>query len=255
MNSRTALILGASGMVGGFCLKALLESPDYGRVVVMARRAVPVPSDTKLTLKVVDFDHLSAADFAGANDVFCALGTTIRKAGSQEAFRRVDLDYPLAAAKHGLSAGATQFLLVSSAGADVDSKNFYLHTKGELEEKLGELAQKTPEIEQKTPEQKPGEQKPGQVGYKALHIFRPGLLLGKREEVRPGERFASRIAPFLNFTLWGPLRHYRSIAAETVGRAMVGAAAQDQSGTIFYEYDQIRKLAEAFSSRHSAVSS
>ncbi|MBZ5533991.1 MAG: oxidoreductase [Acidobacteriia bacterium] len=231
MNSRTAVLLGSSGMVGGFCLTALLESPDYGRVVVMARRAFPVPSDPKVTLKVVDFDHLSAADFAGANDLFCALGTTIRKAGTQEAFRRVDLEYPLAAAKHGLRAGATQFLLVSSAGADAASKNFYLHTKGELEQKLGEL------------------------GYRALKIFRPGLLLGKREEVRPGERFASRIAPFINFTLWGPLRHYRSIAAETVGRAMVGAATQDQSGTSFYEYDQISKLAEAFSSQHSASSS
>ncbi|MFI5103525.1 MAG: NAD(P)H-binding protein [Terriglobales bacterium] len=220
MNSRTAVLLGASGMVGGFCLKALLESPDYGRVVVITRRAVPVPSDPKVTLKVVDFDHLSAAVFAGANDIFCALGTTIRKAGTQEAFRRVDLEYPLAAAKLGLSAGATQFVLVSSAGADAASKNFYLHTKGELEHKLGEL------------------------GYRALKLFRPGLLLGKREEVRPGERFASRIAPLLNLTLWGPLRHYRSIAAETVGRAMVGAATQDQSGTIFYEYDQIRKLGE-----------
>jgi nucleoside-diphosphate-sugar epimerase len=244
MNSRTAVVLGASGMVGGFCLKALLESPDYGRVVVMARRAVPVPSDPKLTLKVVDFDHLSAADFAGANDIFCALGTTIRKAGTQEAFRRVDLDYPLAAAKLGLSAGASQFLLVSSAGADAASKNFYLHTKGELEHELGQLVQKPPEMAEKTPEKITGEQKPGQAGYKALHIFRPGLLLGKREEVRPGERFASRIAPFINFTLWGPLRHYRSIAAETVGRAMVGAAMQDTSGTIFYEYDQIRKLGE-----------
>ncbi len=231
MSTRAAVLLGASGMVGGFCLQALLDSRDYGRVVVMTRRQLALAANPKLEQKIVSFDALSAADFAGANDIFCALGTTIRKAGTQEAFQRVDLEYPLAAARQGLSAGATQFLLVSSAGADAAAKNFYLRTKGELEEKLGEL------------------------GYKALKIFRPGLLLGKREEVRPGERFASRIAPFLNLTLWGPLRHYRSIAAETVGRAMVSAAMQDQSGTIFYEYDQISKLTEAFSSQHAGVSS
>ena len=225
MTTRTALILGASGMVGGFCLKALLESTDYGSVVVLSRRALALAAHPKLVQRVVSFDKLSAADFAGANDVFCALGTTIRKAGTQEAFRRVDLEYPLAAAKQGLSAGAKQFLLVSSAGADAASKNFYLHTKGELEQKLGEL------------------------GYRALHIFRPGLLLGKREEVRPGELLATRIAPFVNLTLWGPLRHYRSIRAETVGKAMVAAAAQGKTGTVIYEYDDIKKLGEAVSTQ------
>jgi uncharacterized protein YbjT (DUF2867 family) len=221
MTTRTALILGASGMVGGFCLKALLDSPEYGSVIVMTRRELALAMHPKLTQKIVNFDSLTATDFAGAQDIFCALGTTIRKAGSQEAFRRVDLEYPLAAAKQGLSAGARQFLLVSSAGADAASKNFYLHTKGELEQKLGEL------------------------GYQALHIFCPGLLLGKREEVRPGELLATRIAPFVNLTLWGPLRHYRSIRAETVGKAMVAAAAQGKSGTVIYEYDEIRKLGEA----------
>lgn len=229
MSTRTAVLLGASGMVGGFCLKSLLDSRDYRRVVVMTRRELALPANSKLEQKIVSFDAMSAADFAGANDVFCALGTTIRKAGSQEAFQRVDLEYPLAAAMQGLSAGATQFLLVSSAGADAAAKNFYLRTKGELEQKLGEL------------------------GYKALHIFRPGLLLGKREEVRPGELFATKIAPLVNLTLWGPLRHFRSIAAEAVGQAMVAAASQGKTGTLHYEYDQIRRLAEAFRGQMSAA--
>jgi uncharacterized protein YbjT (DUF2867 family) len=167
----------------------------------------------------VDFDHLSPVDFAGAQDIFCALGTTIRKAGSQDAFLRVDLEYPLTCAKQALAAGATQFVLVSSAGAKADAKNFYLHAKGELEDKLANL------------------------GYPSLHIFRPGLLLGHREEVRPGEKFATRIAPLLNLTLWGPMRHYRAIAAEKVGRAMVAAAVQGKLGKVIYEYDAIEKLA------------
>lgn len=229
MSTRTAVLLGASGMVGGFCLQALLGSRDYGRVVVMTRRELALAANPKLEQKIVSLDAMSAADFAGANDVFCALGTTIRKAGSQEAFQRVDLEYPLAAARQGLSAGATQFLLVSSAGADAAAKNFYLRTKGELEQKLGEL------------------------GYKALHIFRPGLLLGKREEGRPGELFATKIAPLVNLTLWGPLRHFRSIAAEAVGQALVAAASQGKTGIMHYEYDQIRRLAEAFNSQMSAA--
>lgn len=219
MSKRTAVLLGASGMVGGFCLKALLQSEEYGRVVVMSRRELALAANPKLEKKIVNFDALTANDFAGANDIFCALGTTIRKAGSQEAFQRVDLEYPVAAARQGRSAGATQFVLVSSAGADATAKNFYLRTKGDLEQKLGEL------------------------GYQGLHIFRPGLLLGQREEVRPGERFATRIAPFINMTLWGPLRHYRSIAGEAVGNAMVVAASQSTTGTTYYEYDQIRRLA------------
>lgn len=219
MFTRTAVLLGASGMVGGHCLKALLESPHYGRIVAMLRRELELGSNPKLQQKLVNFDALKAADFTGVDDIFCALGTTMRQAGSQEAFQRVDLEYPLAAARQGLGAGARQFVLVSSAGGDAKSKNFYLHTKGELELRLGEL------------------------GYKSLHIFRPGLLLGARKEVRPMELFATRIAPLINLTLWGPLRHYRSIAAASVGKAMVAAAVQAAPGTTFYEYDQIRRLA------------
>jgi len=233
MTERKAVLVGASGMVGGFCLKILLESPQYASVVVLLRRELVLPKDVggtqqKLTQKIVDFDHLSPADFAGANDIFCALGTTMRKAGSQEEFLRVDLEYPLMAAKHALAAGATRFILVSSAGARAAAKNFYLHTKGELEDKLTDL------------------------GYSSLHIFRPGLLLGKREEVRPGEQFATRIAPLFNLTLWGPMRHYRSISAEKVGKAMVTAAVLGASGTNIYEFDAIEKLAELAGTQPSA---
>ena len=205
-------------MVGAFCLRDLLQDPAYSSVVALVRRELPGAHDPRLRQKVVDFEKLGAADFAGATDVFCALGTTIRTAGTQEAFRRVDLDYPLAAARLGKQAEAQQFLLVSSVGADPVSKNFYLRTKGELEQELRKLE------------------------LPALHIFHPGLLLGVREERRPGERFAQKIAPALNLTLFGPLRRYRSIAAETVAKAMVAAANQEERGTWVYEYDDMVSL-------------
>jgi uncharacterized protein YbjT (DUF2867 family) len=219
MNSRTAVLLGASGLVGGYCLRALLESADWDRVVVLARRELALPAQSKLTSSVADMNKLGAADFAGAHDVFCATGTTIRKAGSQEEFRRIDYELPLGWARAAVDAGAQQFMLVSSVGADPESKNFYLRTKGELERDLTKLK------------------------FPAIHIFRPGLLLGHRQEFRPGERLATRIAPLLNLTLFGSLKRYRSVAAEKVGRGMVGAARQNKSGTFVYEYDDIVRLA------------
>lgn len=220
MNPRTAVLLGASGLVGGYCLRTLLASDDWSKVRVLTRRDLGLASHPKLEQKVVpDMGKLSAADFSGANDVFCATGTTIRKAGSQEEFQRIDYAMPLAAARAGLAAGAQQFILISSVGADPNSKNFYLRTKGELERDISALK------------------------FPAIHIMRPGLLLGHREEFRPGERLATRIAPLINLTLYGSLKRYRSVAAEKVARAMVAAAKQAKTGPFVYEFDDIVKLA------------
>src|SRR5262249_33970699 len=139
MNSKSALLLGASGLVGGFCLPALLAEPGYSRIVLLNRRKLPLEPHSRLEQKIVNFENLVPADFSGIDDVFCALGTTIRKAGSQEAFRRVDLEYPLAAAQCARAAGAGQFVLCSSVGADAKANNFYLRTKGELEEAISKL--------------------------------------------------------------------------------------------------------------------
>jgi uncharacterized protein YbjT (DUF2867 family) len=218
-SGKTALVLGASGMVGGFCLATMLADTNYARIVLLGRRALPMASSPRVAQKTISFDHLSATDFAGADDMFCALGTTIRKAGSQEAFRRVDLDYPLAAARLARQAGARQFLLVSSVGADHLSKNFYLRTKGELEQEIAHL------------------------GFDALHIFRPSLLLGKRAEFRLGERLVQAVTPLVNLFMLGRLRRYRAIPAAVVGRAMVKAAEQGEQGTFIHEYDEIIRLA------------
>jgi uncharacterized protein YbjT (DUF2867 family) len=218
-SGKTAVLLGASGLVGGFCLQALLDDADYARIVLLNRRELPIVPSPRLIQKTVSFASLSPADFAGAEDILCALGTTIRKAGSQEAFRRVDLEYPLTAARQAHQAGAKQFVLVSSEGADAVSKNFYLRTKGELEQEIGKL------------------------GFRAVHIFRPSLLLGKRPEFRLGERVITSVAPLLNLAMFGGLRRYRAIPAATVGKAMVAAARQGKNGTLIYEYDQIIGLA------------
>jgi len=214
---KTALLVGGSGLVGGFCLQALLDEPAYGRVVSIARRELPV-AHSKLVQKILPFEAVASLDLPPIDDVFCALGTTIRKAGSQAAFRRVDYEYPLAVADHALKFGASQFVLVSSIGADAKSKNFYLRTKGELEDALRRLP------------------------FQALHIFRPSLLLGKRDEFRFAESLGIWVGRLLQFTMAGPLRPYHPISAMTVGRAMVAAAKSSSEGIAVWTYEEIKKL-------------
>jgi uncharacterized protein YbjT (DUF2867 family) len=221
MNTRTAVVLGASGLVGGFCLRALVDDPDYSQVVTFGRRDLPAFTRAKVAQRVADLESLTPDDFRGVQDVFCALGTTIRKAGSQAAFRHVDLELPLRSAKAALQAGAEQFVVVSSVGADAASKNFYLRTKGELERELARLP------------------------FKAIHILRPSLLIGKRAEFRLGEVIAMALAPALDLVTLGALRKYHSVRAETVGKAMVAAARQGVSGASVDEYDAIARLGKA----------
>src|SRR5206468_1733325 len=124
MTSRTAVVLGASGLVGGFCLRALVDDPDYTRVLTFGRRELPSLTRAKVAQRVADLATLSAEDFQGAQDVFCALGTTIRKAGSQAAFRHVDMELPLRAAEQAVLAGAEQFIVGSSCVPGIEKISF-----------------------------------------------------------------------------------------------------------------------------------
>jgi uncharacterized protein YbjT (DUF2867 family) len=217
--TRTAVVLGATGLVGGHCLGLLLGDPAYARVVSVGRRASGHLSP-KLVERTGDVDRLldeHAADLAGA-DVFCCLGTTIAAAGSQEAFRRVDHDLPLHAARVASAAGARHFLLVSAAGADAGSRIFYNRVKGETEDAVAALP------------------------FQGVALLRPSLLLGERREHRPGEALAQRAAPLLAPLLVGPLRKYRAIPAATVGAAMVRLAREGVRGTRVVESDQIARL-------------
>ncbi|MDF2692786.1 MAG: hypothetical protein K0S65_1169 [Labilithrix sp.] len=186
----------------------------------LVRRSGLATSD-KLHERVVDFAHLTGKDIDGADDLFCAIGSTMKKAGSREAFRHVDLEIPLRVAELAVAAGVRRMALVSSIGANARSSNFYLRTKGELEDALAKLP------------------------LAALHVFRPSLLLGDRTESRPGEAIGSVIARATNGLLVGGLRKWRAIDVDQVGRAMVAAMLEpDPHPPVqVHEHDAIVALA------------
>lgn len=225
--SRTAVLVGSSGLVGGCCLERLLHDAEYTRVILLVRRNALV-RHAKTDERIVNFDELGSVDFEPGADVFCALGTTIRKAGSQAEFRKVDLDYPVALAKRAHQLGAQRFLVVSSVGADASSSNFYLRTKGEMEQAVRALP------------------------FHAVHIFRPSFLVGERRELRLGEAVGGALAQPLRFLLLGPLRQYRPVEADTVAAAMLAAALGPATGAHIHHYGGIRELAGAMKARRSA---
>jgi len=218
MSAKNALLAGATGLVGGYLLRRLLAHPSYARVEILVRRELPI-RDPKLTQHIVEFARLSdGAPGVAPDDVFCCLGTTIRKAGSEEAFRRVDYDYPLALARIAKAAGAGKFLMVSALGADPKSAVFYNRVKGEVEQAIAA------------------------IGLPAPYFFRPSLLTGPRAEHRPGEKIGIAVGKLIAPLLIGALRKYRPIHADTVAAAMVYAANHDvAAGAI--ESDAIARLA------------
>ncbi|MBZ5602794.1 MAG: oxidoreductase [Acidobacteriia bacterium] len=202
-----SIIMGATGLVGSELLRVL-----RGDVTALVRRASGIPGE-----RVIDFERIGEIEIPDGAHVYCAIGSTIKKAGSQEAFRHVDFDYPQALAERTAKAGG-KFMLVSSVGADAKSNNFYLRVKGELEE-----AVRTMEL-------------------RAFHAFRPSFLMGERVEKRPGEKMGIAAARAVGFLL--PSK-YRAIEAATVARAMAAAGNTDAVGNFIYHYTEIRKLAGA----------
>lgn len=218
----TALLLGATGLVGGHVLDLLLADPAYRRVTVLGRRPV-ARMHPKLDQRTADFDRLRqehAISFA-VDDVFCCLGTTIATAGSQAAFRRVDHDYVVEAARAAAEHGARRYLLVSAAGADARSRIFYSRVKGEAEDAVRALP------------------------LDGVVLLRPSLLMGDRAEKRTGERIAQRVMPALEWMMVGPLRRYRPVEAATVARAMVRLAKQRPRGVRVLESDEIQQIGGA----------
>ena len=221
MKQRTALLVGATGLVGSHCLDALLNDDVYAKVVVLARRVLTVEHQ-KLVVHLVDFERLEQhAGLLQADDIFCCLGTTIRVAGSQEAFRKVDFTYTIQAGAIGVKNGAEQVLLVSALGADLRSRVFYNRVKGEIEEAVSKLP------------------------LEGVHIFRPSLLLGDRKEFRLGEKIGELGMKTFSFAMSGPFRKYRPIEARAVARAMVSVAKENRSGINVYESDKIQAIDDA----------
>lgn len=215
--SRTALVLGASGLVGRHLLARLAADARWTRVVTLDRRPLEPVSDTHQP-NVVDFDRLGDLEPAlwASDDLFCALGTTIKTAGSRDAFRRVDLEIPAEAARRAHAAGATQMLLVSAMGADAGSRIFYNRVKGEAEDAVRA------------------------AGFEAVQIARPSLLRGAREETRVGESVAAAFLRLGEPLLVGPLAALRPIHARTVADALVALAGARPPGADAYGPDELR---------------
>ena len=186
-------IAGATGLVGNECLELLQSKHEVTKIEVFGRREIQLP--TKAIFVETDFANLSASGPLDAG--VCALGTTIRKAGSQEQFFKVDHDFVLNFAKHCLARGAKKFVIISALGADVKSRVFYNRVKGETEIALKNL------------------------GFESLIILRPSLLLGDRQEHRPVEKVAGFLAPLLSPLMVGPLRAGRPIQAKMVAKKAV----------------------------------
>ena len=221
MGKKRAIVAGATGLVGNFCLRELLQDARYGQVLVVARKLLEL-KHPKLKQLVVDFDFLEKfSKQLKADDVFCALGTILKKTPTQEAYRKVDFEYVFKLARITAGNRAEKFLVVSSMGADADSPVFYSRLKGEMEEAVSAL------------------------NFKAVHIFRPSFIMGEKErrERRPTERILEIVLKSLLFLFVGPLQKYRPIPARVIAGAMVKTAQTDLVGVHVWESNQIEKMA------------
>jgi uncharacterized protein YbjT (DUF2867 family) len=218
-SKRIAWIVGGSGMVGSQLLPLLLNSGAYERVVALSRRPLRL-DHPRLANRILRFENLEKelASLA-CTDAYCCLGSTLKQAGSREAFRAVDCDLIVRFARYARTNGAACLAVVSSIGADVGAKSYYLQVKGETEIALQSL------------------RLPG------LHIFEPSLLLGSRRELRAAEGIARLVAPLVNPLLFGKLRPYRAISAGKVAAAMAAVVLSGRRGTHRYTYTEICKLA------------
>lgn len=215
---KQALIVGATGLVGRKLLTRLLKEETYEQVHAIVRRPLGI-NHPRLQEYVCDFERLEEITEAYAvDDVFCCLGTTIKKARTREAMYRIDVTYPLTVAKLAKERGARHFIHISSAGADAKSKIWYSKMKGELEQQLK------------------------LISYEALSILRPSLLLGEREEHRFMEKVSSDVVRGLFKTIRKPVPAQLGIEAGAVAQAMLSIAAGNQGGTIVYAPKAIEAL-------------
>lgn len=224
MSGRSVVIAGASGLVGSHCLQHLLAHDDVAKVTAFVRKPLGVTHAKLQERPLGDVDPRGARapwDMPkDVDDAHCALGTTMKKAGSRDAFMKVDRDTVLAFARAAREAGARRFVLVSSLGADARSVNFYLRVKGEVERDVGKL------------------------GFDAVHILRPSILDGDRAEARAGEKLG--LAAMRGVTrILGTGFRYAPIHVDTVGRAMVKLAFADARGVTVHESPALQSFASA----------
>ena len=220
--SRSALVLGGSGLIGRLLLDQLATSDRYSQVTVLLRREQPMPA-AHLQCVTADYESLinAPADYdelLAVDDVFCCLGTTIKTVGGDKAkFYRIDHDYPVELAKLSQANGAKRFFVISALGASSQSKVYYNQVKGDMERDLTALK------------------------FDALHIYQPSLLIGKRDHLdqpsRSGEGIGQALMPLLNPFLMGGLKKYRPTLAEHVAEAMLADAERDSRGVEVHHFE------------------
>jgi uncharacterized protein YbjT (DUF2867 family) len=218
MLKKTAVIVGATGSIGRELVPLVTSSPHYENLVVFHYRPTPLAGRPKIEERIVDFAKLASVSALGAATVFCCIGTTQKKAGSTEAFQKVDRDIPVALAKWAAAGGIATFVTISSIGADAHSKSVYLRTKGEMEEGVA------------------------RAGVPLTYILRPCLLDGKREEFRLAEEVGNRALRLINPLMIGPLRRYRSVRTQTVAAAMLACGERGEPGVHIIESEVIQDL-------------
>ena len=216
---KTALIIGSTGLIGAQLLELLLESTVYEKVIVFVKRDSGI-QHPKLRQHIIAFDKPETyKELVIGDDFFCTIGTTIKNAKSQDAFRKVDFEYPKAFATIALQNDVKQFFLISSLDALATSTNFYLKTKGEIEDFLKNCS------------------------FESTVILRPSLLLGKRKEFRLGEKIGAFFMKIFSFLFIGNLKKYKAIESKDVAKAMFHIAQQNYKGFHIIESDSIQAIA------------
>lgn len=216
---KTALIIGSTGLIGSHLLDLLLESQEYEKVITFVKRDSGI-QHPKLKQHIIDFDKPETyKELVVGDDFFCSIGTTIKKAGSQDAFRKVDFEYPKQFASLAQQNKVNQFLIITSLGADANSSNFYLKTKGEIQDFLKNCA------------------------FESISILQPSLLLGNRTEFRLGEKMGVYFMKLFSFLFIGNLKKYKAIQSEAVAKAMFIIAQKNYKGFQIIESDSIQEIA------------
>lgn len=214
----TALIAGASGLTGGHALELLLADPEYSKVTSIVRKPTG-RTHPKLNEVVVNFDDLNAShELFSVDHVYCCLGSTIKKAGSKEMFRRIDHDYPLAMAELSELHNVKSYSIITALGADPSSMIFYNRVKGEVEQSIRHLS------------------------IPSVNILRPSILYGDRDESRPGEAVGQVVFKAIGPLMAGPLKKYRGISGSQVARILVRVGKEAREGHHIYESDKLQDL-------------
>ena len=212
---RTAIIFGATGLIGDILLQKLIADDAYEKITVVARRPLTL-KHKKINFIETDFDNLKnhAAQIVG-DDIFCCIGTIQKKTPDLKIYKKIDYSYPLDFAAIGLKNGSSSYNLISSMSANANSRFFYTKLKGELERDLSTMP------------------------FKTINIYRPSLLDGERTGTRTAENFFIKAMRFINPLLFGSLKKYRSIKAEVVAEAMLQEAKKEAPGIHIYQSDEI----------------